>query len=88
MILLLFSIYGIYMGLCQALCIYSIYQALPSPTDVRGGTRAFLGILKGDRRRVFIPVSDFPVLYRDDFSVYTILYIHTISLYPFWRGVP
>ena len=86
--ILLFGIYRIYMGLCQALRIYGIYQALPSSTDVRGGTRAFLGILKGARRRVFIPVSDFPVLYRDDLSVYTILYIHKISLYPFWRGVP
>lgn len=82
------SIYSIYAALCQALRIYGIYQTPTPSADMKGGTRAFPGFLQGVQSKVFIPVSDLLVLYRDDFSVYTILYIHKITLSPFWRGVP
>lgn len=77
-------IYSIY----TALCIYSIYCVIHPSTDVRDGTEAFTGFLGGVLRRVFIPVHDPLVLYRDDVSVYTILYIQKITLYRFWRGAP
>lgn len=77
-------IYGIY----TALCIYCIYRVIHLSTDVGIRTEEFPGFLEMVLRWVFIPVHDPPVLYRDDISVYTILYIQKITLYRFWRGVP